>query len=81
MGKEFVSTSGFCSGLLRLCSGKESTCQCWRHKRCGFDPWVRKIPWRRKRQPASTVLAWKFYGQRRLGGYSPRGRQELDTTE
>ena len=25
-------------------SGKESTCQCRRHKRCGFDPWVRKIP-------------------------------------
>ena len=29
-------------------SGKESTCQCGRY---GFDPWVRKIPWRRKRQP------------------------------
>ena len=25
-------------------SGKESTCQCRRHSRCGFDPWVRKIP-------------------------------------
>ena len=25
--------------------GKESTCQYWRHR---FDPWVRKIPWRRK---------------------------------
>ena len=29
-------------------SGKESTCQC---RRCGFDPWVGKIPWRRKWQP------------------------------
>ena len=29
-------------------SGKESTCQCGR---CGFDPWVRKISWRRKWQP------------------------------
>ena len=27
-------------------SGKEPTCQCQRHKRCGFDPWVGKIPWR-----------------------------------
>ena len=27
--------------------GKESACQYRRHKRCGFDPWVRKIPWRR----------------------------------
>ena len=25
-------------------SGKESACQC---RRCGFNPWVRKIPWRR----------------------------------
>ena len=23
---------------------KESACQCRRHKRCGFDPWVKKIP-------------------------------------
>jgi len=28
-------------------NGKESTCQCRRHKRREFDPWVRKIPWRR----------------------------------
>ena len=26
----------------------EPTCQCRRHKRCEFDPWVGKIPWRRK---------------------------------
>ena len=32
-------------------SGKEPTCQRRRHKRCGFDPWVRKIPWRRAWQP------------------------------
>ena len=25
-------------------SGKEPICQCKRHKRCGFDPWVRRIP-------------------------------------
>ena len=34
---------GFSGGT----SGKESACQCKRHKRCGFDPWVRKIPWGR----------------------------------
>ena len=28
-------------------SGKEPACHCRRHKRCGFDPWIRKIPWRR----------------------------------
>ena len=25
-------------------SGKESACQFRRHRRCGFDPWVRKTP-------------------------------------
>ena len=28
--------------------GKDSTCQCRRHKRWKFDPWVGKIPWSRK---------------------------------
>ena len=32
-------------------SGKEPACQC---RRCGFDPWVRKTPWRRKWQPAAV---------------------------
>ena len=32
-------------------SSKESACQCRRHRRCGFDPWVRKILWRRTWQP------------------------------
>ena len=32
-------------------SGKEPACQCRRHKRRRFDPWVRKIPWRRAQQP------------------------------
>ena len=38
-------------GLPRWLSGRESPCQCWRHKRHGFDPWVEKILWRRKWQP------------------------------
>ena len=28
-------------------SGKELTCQCRRHKRNQFAPWLEKIPWRR----------------------------------
>ena len=31
-------------GLLRWASGKEPTCRCRRLKKCGFSPWVRKIP-------------------------------------
>ena len=34
--------------------------QCRRHRRCGFDPWVRKVPWRRKWQPHSSIFAWEI---------------------
>ena len=32
-------------------SDKDPVCQSRRHKRCGFDPWVGNIPWRRAWQP------------------------------
>ena len=31
-----------------MASGKQSACQC---RRCGFDPWVRKIPGERNDNP------------------------------
>ena len=62
-------------------SGKASTCQCRRCKGCGFDPWVRKIPWSKKWQPTPVFLPGKFHGQRSLSGYSPWGHKELDPTE
>ena len=46
-----------------------------------FDPWVGKIPWRRKWQSTPVVLPGKSHGQRSLFGYSPWGRKESDTTE
>ena len=49
--------------------------------RPGFDPWVGKIPWRRKWQTTPVPLPGKSHGRRSLVGYSPRGRKELDTTE
>ena len=61
--------------------GKEPTCQCRRRKRHGFNPWVRKIPWRRKWQPTPIYLPGKSHGQRSLVGYSPWGSKESDTTE
>ena len=36
------------TGLSRQLIGKESTCQCWRHRRLRFNPWIGKIPCRRK---------------------------------
>ena len=43
----------------------------------GFDPWVGKIDWRKKR----LFLTGKFHGQRSLAGLSPWGRRESDMTE
>ena len=67
-------------GLAR-CSGKESACQCRRHRRHRFDPRVGKIPWRRKWQPTPVFLPGKSHGQRSLVGYSPRGHKESSVAE
>ena len=56
------------SGLPWWLNGKESTCQ---SRRRGFDPWVGKIPWRRKWQPTLIFLPGKSHGQRSLEDYSP----------
>ena len=50
-------------------------------KRCGFSPWVGKIPWRRAWQSTPVFLLGESHGQRSLLGYSPWGHKELDTTE
>ena len=44
---------------------------CRRYRQHGFDPWVGKIPWRRKWQPTPVFLPGKFHGQRSLAGYKP----------
>ena len=38
---------------------------CW-HSRCGFNLWVRKIPWRRKWQTTAVFLPGQSHGQKRL---------------
>ena len=49
------------------------------------NPWVGKIPWRRKWEPTPVFLPREFHGQRSLSlpytGYSPWGLKESDTTE
>ena len=50
-------------------NGKEPACQCRRHKRHRFDPWVGKILWRRKWQPTPVFLSGESHGQRSLVGY------------
>ena len=46
-----------------------------------FDPWVRKIPWRREQLPTPVFLPGESHGLRSLTGCSPWGCKESDTTE
>ena len=62
-------------------SGKRICLQCKRRKRCGFDPWVGKIPWRRAWQPTPVFLPGESPGQRSPSGYSPWGCIKPDTAE
>ena len=72
-----LANGGFPCGA----SGKEPACQRKRHKRLGFNPWVRKIPWRKAWQPTPVFLTGESHGQKSLVGYSPRAYKDTDTVE
>ena len=83
MGRAPLASLAAWVGIMGLpgdASGKEPACQC-RHERREFDPWVRKIPWRRKWQSTPVFLPEKSQGQRSLAGYSSQGHKESDITE
>ena len=58
--------------LPKWLSSTQSAYQC---RRLGFDPWVRKIPWRRKWLCTPVLLPEQSQGQRSLASYSPWGRK------
>ena len=62
-------------GASQVINGKEPACQCKRPKRSGFDPWVRKIPWRRAWQTHSSILAWRIPWTEEPGGLQSTGSQ------
>ena len=61
-----------------VANSKEPACQC---RRCGFHPWVRKIPHKRQWQSTPVFLPGKSHEQKILGGYSPWGHKESGMTE
>ena len=67
--------------LPRGLSGEEPACQRRRHRRHGCEPWVGKVPWRRRQQPTPVLLAGEPHGQRSLAGPSPQHCTEVDTAE
>jgi len=54
-------------GLPKWLSGKESTFQCRRCTRLGFDSWVRKIPLEKKMATHSSLLVWEIPWTEELG--------------
>ena len=56
-------------------SGKEFAWQC---RKCGFNPWVRKIPWGRNWLPTPVFLPGESHGQRCL---PPWHYKELEATK
>ena len=67
-----ILASGFPGGA----SGKEPTCQCRRHKRLGFDPWVRTIL-EEGMATHSSILAWRIPCTEEPGGLQSMGSQRL----
>ena len=64
------------SGLPIWLSGKESTCQCSRFKRLGFDPWVGKNPGGGN-GTHSSILPWKIPWTEEPGGLQFMGLQRV----
>ena len=58
-------------------SGKEPACQCRRHKKWGFDPWIEEIPWKRAWQPTPVVLPTEIPWTERPGGPQSIGSQRV----
>ena len=80
--QSLLTTSTITWGLPRWLSSEEFACWCRRCRRCGLDPWVRKIPWSKKWQSTPVFLPGKFHGQRGAWrAYSPWGCQESGMTE
>ena len=73
MGENCISKS---NKILNVTETKVGKC-----RRAGFDPWVRKIPWRREWLPIPPFLPGEVHGQRSLVVCSPQGHKESDTTE
>ena len=64
-----------------LVNGSDGKASAHNEGRLGFDPWVGKIPWRRKWQPTPVFFPGESQGQRSLVGCRLWGRTESDTTE
>ena len=56
---------------------KTSTCQCRKQRRCKFNPWVGKIPWRRRWQYSLSILTGKSLWTEEPCGLQSIGSQRV----
>ena len=80
MGLIFIDPLSYIRGFPGYASGKEPTCLCRKHKRCRFDPWVGKIPWRGSGNPLQYSCL-KNTMDRRARQSIVHGVAKSDTTE
>ena len=73
----FLCCFGSCLELSSA-SGKESACQSKRPKRCKFDPWVGKIPWRRAMATHCSILSQRIPWVMEPGGLQSLGSQRVE---
>ena len=78
----YFNTIQMCRNFPHGSAGKESACNAGDTGGVSmFNPWVGKIPWRRKWQPTPVFLPENSFGQRNLADYGPKSLKGLDMTE
>lgn len=64
----------YCGGFPGGARDTEPAFQFRKHKRRGFDSWIKKVPWSRKRQPTLVFLLEKSHGLRSCLTLKPERR-------
>ena len=64
-------------GLPGDATGKEPTCQCRRHKTCGFNPWVAKTPGGKGMETHSSILTQRIPCSEEPGRLQSIGSQRV----
>ena len=65
-----------CEGFPGDSAGRRIRLQC---RRCGFDPWFGKIPWKWKWQPTTVILSWRIPKTEDRGGLQSKGVTKSQT--
>ena len=85
LGPDVITLQGISSGIgasgRGFPGGSEVKASARNAGDLGLIPGSGRFPWRRKWQPTPVFLPGESQGRRSLVGYSPRARQESDTTE